>query len=120
MSGEVPCAAPDESAAAAWTRRRSTGAEHLVVVRDGEIVGTLSWQDLSGPAGGVHRRMGRSVGDLMRRYVWPATPDTRITRAAATMRRRRVGCLPVVSRRRLVGIVTTSDLLGLLAGRARG
>jgi CBS domain-containing protein len=36
-------------------------------------------------------------------------------RAAGVMRGRGVGCLPVVEEGRLVGIVTTSDLLTALA-----
>ncbi len=58
--------------------------------------------------------MGRAVGELMHRDVVTATPETTVARAAATMRKRRVGCLPVLSRGKLVGIVTTYEMLGLL------
>jgi CBS domain-containing protein len=58
--------------------------------------------------------MGRRVADLMRPDVVKASPATDVRRAAGLMRRHGVGCLPVVDRGRLVGIVTVSDLLALL------
>ena len=114
MREDVATASPDESATAAWDRMRALEADYLVVTKDREILGIISSYDLSGPAGGAHRRMGRRVGDLMHRDVVTAGPGTTVARAAATMRRRHVGCLPILERRRLVGIVTTSDMLGVL------
>ena len=115
MQANVPTATPEESAATAWERMRALGADHLVVTREREIVGILSWYDLMGPEGGGRRRMGRRVGDLMHHDVLTAGPGTSLARVAALMRRRRVGCVPIVVRRELVGIVTTADLLGVLA-----
>ncbi len=107
-------AAPDESATGAWERMRELGVEHLVVLHQGEVVGVLSAHHLSGPFGGVHRRMGRRVADLMTTDVVTVSPSTDLRRAARLMRSRRVGCLPVVARGRLVGALTTADLLALL------
>jgi CBS domain-containing protein len=107
-------ASPHESAGVAWERLKATDADHLVVLRDGKIVGVLSRHDLDGPAGGTRRRMGRQVGDLMRRDVVTATPGTSVRRGSMRMRRRGVGCLPVVAGSRLVGVVTTSRLLAVL------
>ena len=118
MNATVATAAPDESAAAAWDRMRALDASYLVVTTEGGILGVLSWHDLMGPAGGAHRRMGRRVGELMHRDVVFGTPGTSVERAAATMRRHRVGCLPILERHQLVGIVTTSDMLGVLASGA--
>ena len=115
MNGDVLTATPEESASTAWDRMRTLGADYLVVLRGTDILGVLSWHDLTGPAGGAHRRMGRRVGDLMRRDLVTAGPGTSVARAASSMRRHRVGCLPILDRRKLVGIVTASDLLGLLA-----
>ncbi len=114
MHREPPTAAPGESAASAWDRMHGERIDHLVVVTDGRVVGLVSRQDLSGPSGGAHRRMGRRVADLMRHEVPTISPGTDLRRAAAQMRRHRVGCLPVVERGRLVGVITVSDLLTLL------
>lgn len=114
MHREPPTAAPEESAASAWDRMRAGRIDHLVVVTGGRVVGLVSRQDLSGPSGGAHRRMGRRVADLMRHEVPTISPGMDLRRAAAQMRRHEVGCLPVVERGRLVGVITVSDLLMLL------
>ena len=62
--------------------------------------------------------MGRTVGDLMQSDPAVATPTTTIARAAALMRKRKVGCLPIVERGKLVGLVTTYEMLGVLARRS--
>jgi acetoin utilization protein AcuB len=120
MRNEVPTASSDEGATEAWERMRATGADYMVVTRNDEIVGILSWHDLSGPAGGGHRRMGRRVGELMQREVVTAGPETTVAQAAASMREHRVGCLPVLDHRKLVGIVTVDDMLGVLARGSSG
>jgi len=107
-------ASPDESAGVAWERLHQRGVDHLVVLKDNRVVGMLSRHDLGGPAGGAHRRMGRRVGDLMRREIVTATPATSVRRASMLMRRHGVGCLPVMAHERLVGVVTVSHLLALL------
>jgi CBS domain-containing protein len=113
-------ASPDESAGAAWERMRSQDTAHLVVIKDDRVVGLVSRHDLGGPAGGAHRRMGRRVADLMQRDVVTATPETSVRRASMLMRRHGIGCLPVVARDRLVGVVEVSRLLVLLEKRLAG
>ncbi len=115
MQADVPTASPDESATLAWERMSALDADYLVVTKDHEILGVLCRHDLAGPAGGTHRRMGRRVGDLMQRDVRTAAPETSVATAAASMQRQRLGCLPIVERRKLVGMVTTTDMLGILA-----
>jgi CBS domain-containing protein len=107
-------ALPSEAAGVAWERMHTQRVDHLVVVRGGRVVGVISRHDLGGPAGGKHRRMGRTVGDLMHGSVVTATPATSVRRAVSLMRSHRVGSLPVVDRGKLVGIVTVWDLLALL------
>ena len=115
MQADVPTASPEESATAAWERMSALDAEYLVVTNHGEILGVLSRRDLAGPAGGTRRRMGRRVGELMQRDVRTAAPGTSVARAAASMQKQRLGCLPIVERHKLVGLVTTTDMLGILA-----
>jgi acetoin utilization protein AcuB len=117
MRIDVPTALPSETATVAWDRMRAHKVDHLVVTQDDAILGVISWHDLSGPAGGVHRRMGRQVGSVMQHGAFIATPETTVAKAATLMRVRRLGCLPVVEDCRLVGIVTIAEMLGLLSGR---
>lgn len=114
LHGAQPTAEPGESASAAWDRMREEHVDHLVVLDDGRVVGLVSRQDLSGPSGGAHRRMGRRVADLMRRDVPTVSPSMDVRRAASQMRRNGIACMPVVERGRLVGAITISDLLVLL------
>jgi CBS domain-containing protein len=111
---------PDEPAQALWGRMQRGGADHAVVLEHDQVAGIISRHDLMGPAGGARRRMGRSVGELMRRDVSTTTPTTSVRRAAASMRRRHVGCLPVVTRKQLVGILTVSQLLRVLEQKLAG
>jgi acetoin utilization protein AcuB len=113
-------ASPDESAGTAWERMRNEDVAHLVVIKDGRVVGMVSRHDLGGPSGGAHRRMGRRVADLMRRDVITATPEMSVRRASMLMRKHRIGCLPVVARNQLVGAVEVSRLLALLEKHLAG
>ena len=56
-----------------------------------------------------------AVDQIMVREVVTVTPDMPVREAAKLMRERNIGCLPVVSGRKVLGIVTTSDLLALLS-----
>jgi CBS domain-containing protein len=51
----------------------------------------------------------------MIRDLMTVSPETPALEALAIMRRRKVGCLPVVENDRLVGIVTAYDFLSLSA-----
>lgn len=80
---------------------------HVVVVERGAPVGVASARDLS-------RREGGTIGEAMSADPVIATSKTSIKDAANLMRGHGIGCLPVVDDGKLVGIVTTSDLLELV------
>jgi acetoin utilization protein AcuB len=109
----VKTAGEEESAEAAWTRMQLDKIHHLIVVRDRKVVGVISDRDLGGRAG-ASIRGGRRVGELMTRHTITASSDTTVKRAANLLRGRTIGCLPIVDGAKLVGIVTTADLLELL------
>ncbi len=54
------------------------------------------------------------VKEIMVSPVTTVTPETSVAEAAAMMIQRGIGCLPVVERAQLVGIVTKTDLLRCL------
>jgi CBS domain-containing protein len=114
LEGESATAAPHEGAGRAWERMNELNVDYLVVVQDGQAIGVLARDDLRGPAGGSRRRMGRTVGNLMRRDFASVTPGTSVQRAAMLMRRQRFGCLPVLRRGHLVGLLTVDRLLQVL------
>ncbi|WP_304452726.1 CBS domain-containing protein [Nocardiopsis sp. YSL2] len=60
--------------------------------------------------------MNETVGDLMTEHVFAAREDTGYKGLAAFMRRKHVNALPVVDvRNRVLGVVSTADLLTKLA-----
>jgi CBS domain-containing protein len=51
------------------------------------------------------------VSDLMRRNIATTGPDASLALAARRMRDQNVGCLPVLERERLIGMITHRDLV---------
>lgn len=81
------------------------GIRHLLVVERNDLVGVLCVCDLhAAPA-------SAPVADCMARRVITASPKTSPQVAAATMRMRRIGSLPVRYQGSTVGILTRSDLV---------
>ncbi len=113
MTRDVATVAADDKAEAAWTLMQARRIRHLVVKSGKDVVGILSDRDLGG-RGGVTLRRGKTIRDLMTTGAVTAPPETTVRRAANIFRGRTIGCLPVTSNGRVVGIVTTADLLELL------
>jgi CBS domain-containing protein len=110
------------SLAAAAHRMTWQGCRHLPVTREGDVVGVLSERDLL-----RWEAEGRSLDgpdDLVRSAMSSppivATPEEDVAEAAARMVASRIGCLPVVLHRRLVGMLTTTDLVGHHVARKLG
>lgn len=108
--------APAWEAVALMRRHR---IRRLPVVDSEELIGILTWTDMvrfRPPALG-NRWIGPNlaaaelpVQQLMTASPVTVRPDVPVEEAAALMRRRKVGALPVVDEGRVVGIVTESDL----------
>ena len=113
MSAEVRTISSAASADVALETMARHGIHHLVVLEPNKVIGVLSHRDLGASLGPGSRR-GLTVGDLMARPGVTARPDTSVKDAANLLRGRGIGCLPVVERGKLVGIVTTTDLLELI------
>ena len=77
---------------------------------DGRLVGLVSQRDLRG---------GLSAGGPVREIMDPkpatVSPETTTVQVVELMRSRRVDCLPVVKEDRLIGIVTSHDMLTVLS-----
>jgi CBS domain-containing protein len=113
MTAGVRTVSPAMPARDAWELMKHDRIRHLVVANGGQIVGLLSDRDVGGRTGGS-ARIGRTVADLMTKNVVTIEREETVRKAANLMRGRTVGCLPVTGGGRLVGIITTADLLGLL------
>jgi CBS domain-containing protein len=104
----------NDSLAVAAHRMTWLGCRHLPVTRAGEVVGVLSERDLLAWKGDGRALDGPSdrVGAAMSTPAIVATPDETLAEASARMIASRIGCLPVVLHGRLVGMLTSTDLLG--------
>jgi CBS domain-containing protein len=115
----VTPATPVHVASQRMARRR---VRHLLVVADegsDELVGLASSHDLFLAAeAGIHPfspvaadRSSTTVGAIMTRSPRSIAPSTPIAEAARILRDEKFGCLPVVDRGVLVGILTEHDIL---------
>ena len=93
-----------------------------VVSAKGELLGIISDRDLKKVLGTPKRQMerpdgtkftlsSRKVQTIMRRQPYTIGPEANAADAAALMAKRKIGALPVVSKGKLVGIITSTDIL---------
>lgn len=108
---------------AALTMRRS-GFRHLPIVRGEKLVGIITERDINRYApsllGNISQEEYNAIFEntplerVMTKDPLFTTPETPIGKVVAMLHSRKLGCLPVVEGDRLVGIVTTTDMLRLL------
>ena len=108
MTTRVETVVPGDSVELARERMRMRRVRHLVVMDGREVAGVVSQRDL--PVGDT----GSTVADIMSAPTVAAAPGTTLRGAANLMRGRTIGCLAILEDGKLVGIVTTTDLLELL------
>ena len=97
-----------------WERIRHIPVES----DDGRLVGLLSDRVLLRLlAGGYGKRGGKPVliQDVMKADPVTVQPGTTTLEAIQVMRENKVGCLPVVDKGRLVGLITERDLIDVAA-----
>lgn len=113
MTRSVVTLSPSHTVADAYEQFKHRSIHHLLVVDRGSVVGVVSVRDVSG------KRDDAAVATIMSRDIRIADPSATIKEAAAMMMGRNSGCLPIVDRGRLAGIVTTTDLMRVLSRNAK-
>ena len=112
MSDQVISVSPEETVAVAarLMTRHNVGALP-VRDRDGSLCGILTDRDVVTRCVALERPMQQtSVARVMTSRVATVPPTASVDQAAAMLARAQVRRLPVVEGRRLVGMVTLSDL----------
>ena len=99
---------------------------HLPVVEEGRLVGMLTQRDLFHAALSTALNFGEKaqkeflktvvVKEVMTDEVLTIDPGADVKEAARRMIEHKIGCLPVVENGKLVGLVTETDLLRVIAG----
>ncbi len=100
---------------------------HFPVVEDDELVGVVSQRDLYRASLGTVMQYGEKaqraflesvvVKEVMADPI-SISPDATVRDAARLMMEHKIGCLPVLEDSRLVGIVTETDMLQVVADTA--
>ena len=104
MNRAVVTVEPDDLVHAAAILARATGAEHLLVVDEGTLVGILCACDLRAAA------PGERVSDRMTVPVVTVRPDTTLEEVAETIEECAVGCVPVAVGGLILGTVSNEEL----------
>jgi CBS domain-containing protein len=104
----------DDSLALAGHKMAWGGMRHLPVVRGDQVVGVVAERDLLvwRAERGTWDQPEDRVRAVMSSPAEVTVPDEELSRAAAQMLGRKIGCLPVVLQGRLVGMITSTDLVG--------
>ena len=110
MSKKVVTIPPDTSILRAIEVMRDKSIRHLPVVEDGELVGLVTEGDLR-QASLLSLVDKVSIDDVMIKKPITVSPDASIEEAARLVYRHKIGGLPVVAGRKLVGILTIVDIL---------
>ena len=96
---------------------------HLPVIEKGKVIGVLSDRDLKKILGPRRKIVAsktdgtqftvnpRKVRTIMNRGLTTIGPDEKAADAAAIMAKKKIGCLPVVKKGKLVGMITSTDIL---------
>lgn len=98
---------------------------HVPILRDKQLVGIVTERDLkhytpsilSGISPDQYNRLMATtpLSKIMTRELITVPPDGTVYEAVQILQERRIGCLPVVENGELKGIITTTDMLRLLA-----
>lgn len=104
MSTGLVSVVPSATIAESREVARRGNVRHLLVTAERDLVGVACMCDLA-PA--VDSQV---IASFMASPVVTITPEATLAIGAQVMRTRNVGCLPVVERGRLVGILTRGDL----------
>ena len=126
MSREAHTVKRNDELAIADELMKQKRVRHLPVLdEDGEVCAVVSQRDLF--RGALLRALGYgsraeelmlkqvAVKEAMSAEIQTTAPDTPVADAARVMIERKIGCLPVIENGRLVGIVTETDFVRLVA-----
>ena len=103
-TGPLLTVGPSTPVGDAEFRAASAHLRHLVVVRDGHLLGVACRCDLFGAA------PDGKIAERMTSRVYFGTPRTTVAEAAYALATFHIGCLPVLEEGRLSGMVTRGDL----------
>jgi acetoin utilization protein AcuB len=125
MSRKLITVSPEDSVERAVQLLRQRGVRHLLVLKNGRLVGIVSDRDLKralDPARSKKKKLLNlgglffllepfAIQEIMTRDVVSIAPEATAQMAASLMVEMKFGALPVAKNGKLLGIITETDLL---------
>lgn len=103
---------------------RRASLRHIPILEDNRLVGILTDRDVARFAPSMFLPLSPQeynrvfeetlIAKVMTRDPLSTTPDAPLAEAVHLLHQNRLGCLPVIEEGRLVGIITTNDMLRAL------
>lgn len=125
MTPNPIAAAPETPLPVVYQLMKRYEVRHLPILEHGELVGILTERDLREARPFLEEPVrlwevayqvaNRPARDLMRAPVYSIEATGSVEQAADMMQRHRIGALPIMEHGTLVGIVTVTDILKLVA-----
>lgn len=104
-------AAPDEKLSAVQTKMLEGGFRCVPIVKDDIPIGIVTDRDIRFHTGFLdHTEAFKAMSEAL----ITVTPETSIREAARLLSERKIGALPVVENEKLVGVITTTDVLNAM------
>ena len=111
---------PTATVGEAYALMKERGFRHVPIVESEVLLGVVSLTDVGHLGASVPEIMAKPLHEVMSKKLVTVKQTESIAAAATMMASKKINCLLVVEHRRLIGIVTTYDLLDALARRIRG
>ena len=118
METDVEIADARLAAEDAWQIMRQHDLAMLVVTQGAEVAGVVTREQLGGPHGRENRE-DRHLEAFLPAAPVTLTPECSTQHAAALLDGSTCGCVPVLDRGHLVGVVTVAGLLRRMGAAAR-
>jgi acetoin utilization protein AcuB len=129
MSRKLITVSPDDSVERAIQLLRQRGVRHLLVLKDGRLVGIVSDRDFKRALDSANAKRKKllnlggiffllepfTISEIMTRDVVSIDPNATVQIATSLMVEMKFGALPVVKNDKLLGIITETDLLKYFA-----
>lgn len=120
MTRDVIGLPPSATLAEARTLMQRHHIRHLLILEGNRLIGLVSQRDiLAAQESSLEQGLNgqfleqHSVADIMIKEVTTVSPKAGIREAALYLQKHKYGCLPVIDKEQLVGIVTDSDFVAV-------
>ena len=117
MTHNPVTAGPDEKLSSLRDRMLEGGFRCVPIVKDGAPIGIVTDRDIRVHTGDLEHA---EAVKAMSEGLITVSPSTSIREAARVLRERKIGALPVVDKGKLVGVITTTDVLNALLAEDEG